>query len=166
MVQDGSISQGAGGMHIFDLFTETKMKERGAKTTLNFGSDDVEEERDTMSVQGFGGSELNLHWIVDEAVLQQVEVVNLDGAGNYKMTIIDETGASNEVHIFLQDDANGMELKINGNISPENQQILAKNLENLNNFMHERKIPGASISGASATPLFPHPHGHEDIHDH
>ena len=132
MLQDGAISQGAGGMHLFDMFTETKMKVKGAKTTLNFGSDDVEEEHDILSVKGFGGNDVNLHWIVDESVLEQVEVVNLDGADNYKMTIIDEKGQRSEVSLTMQDGANGSELRINSDISPENQKILAKNLNKSN----------------------------------
>lgn len=158
MIQGGSISQGAGGLHLFDLFSEARMGREGAKKTVSFG---VDEEEEVTHVQGFG-QDYDLHWSVDSPE-KQVEIVNLDGNNNYKISMSSGSSVS-EVLVTVNGEPGNLELIINGNISPENQTRLAQNLQNLDQYVRSNKTPRVSVVHSSATAVLPEPHGHDDDH--
>ncbi len=160
MIQDGAVSQTTSGMHVFDLFTEPEMKRKGAKRTLNFGTDETDEENDAMLVSGVGGTQ-SLHWGIVDQVEETVEILNLDGADNYRISITDSLGHHEEVSVSLVGSEGELELQIHSDLPPNHQQILAKKINNLNSFMQRSNdnAPSNSPQKPIAISLKPHNQG-------
>ena len=157
MVQSGVVSQGVGSLHLFDLFTEVEMNGRGAKKTISFGED----EEEVTHVQGLG-QDYDLHWSLNPTE-KKVEIVNLDD-NNYKIIMSDGSGVS-EVSATINGEPGNLELRINGNISSEDQMVLAKNLKNLEDYAQNLRNPSELVVKTSAVAVFAKPHGHQDDHD-
>lgn len=157
MVVEGSLSQTTSGLHLFDMFTESRMRRKGAKTTLDFTTNEDDKENDVTLVKGFGGMQ-PLHWGLTDQVQENVEIINLDGADNYQILITDDLGHKEQVSVSLVGGQGECELQINSDLEPGHRRILAKQLNNLNNFMQRNKenAPSNSPSKPLAIALKPH----------
>lgn len=143
MAESGSISQSAAaGIHIFDLFDNSDMRQKGAKQ--KFSSSDDCNETFSGQLQSFDdafGFNKNDDTDPDSFSEESLEVENLDGGLELKITINDRFGSKDFLaNLAIDSDSNDLMMNITTPIHPYDSVRLARQMFRMNHQLQRKAL--------------------------